>query len=257
MQNQTLLTILVAGAAGVLASAAVSLSLIPTEVEGSDLVASTPGELDGDASLVSREDMEEHLQSLRAENQMLANRIGELERARVWAENRREAVEPEALAESRTDEEMIKDGLAALTGTNGSLPPNIENGMRRAFEDFRDEERVESEQRWADARQKELDTRIERYAEELNLDSFQTEEMRTLLTDEQVRRGDLMTAAREDGTWETLREDVRTIRDETREGLALVLTPEQMDQYDQSSRGGRGRGDFGGGAGGGGGRRDR
>ena len=236
MQNQTLLTILVAGTAGVLASAAVSLSLIPSEAEGTDLVASIPGDLVGDASLVSREDMADQVQSLRAENQMLANRIGELEQARVWAESRREVVEPDSLADNRTNEEIIKDGVAALTNADGSLPPDIEEGMRRAFEDFREEEREESEQRWADARQKELEARVERYAKELNLDSFQTEEMRTLLNDENVRRGELMTAARETGGWETLREDVRAIRDETREGLALVLTPEQMKQYEQSSR---------------------
>jgi len=257
MQNQTLLTILVAGAAGVLASAAVSLSLMPSEAESSELVASMPSDLSGDASLVSREDMEEQLQRLRAENQMLANRIGELEQARVWAESRREAVESSSLAENRTDEQMIEDGLAALTAADGSLPPNIEESMRRAFADFREEEREEDEQRWADARQKQLEAQIERYAKELNLDSFQTEEMRTLLTDEQTRRGELMTAARETGAWETLREDVRAIRDETREGLSLVLTPEQMEQYEQSSRGGRGRGGDFGGAGGGGGRRNR
>ncbi len=236
MQNQALFTILVGGTTAIVVSAAAALFFSPTGEEPAELVASIPAERTVDPSSISRTEFEEELEKLRVDNQMLFARIVELEEARALSENRRAVVAQPSAEEDRANEDPV-DGLAALTAPDGTLAPVLEEGMRRAFEDFRNEEREESEQRWEEARQKELDARISRYTTQLNLDSYQAEEMRTILTDEQVRRGELMDAARETGSWDTLREDMRAVRTESREGLERVLTPEQLTQYDQSSRG--------------------
>ena len=240
MQNQALFTILVGGTAGILGSLATSLFVMPSQVETASPVASMPDVAVATGG-VSKDEMQHELDGLRATNNALSQRIAELEEARVWATDRRQVVEANR-ANAMTQEEQMKQAMASLTNPDGTMPPEVAEGVRRAFEDFRAEEREESAKRWEEARLAELAERIDRYTTDLGLDDYQSKELGALLTHEHERRGELMTDARENGTFTNLREEIRELQRETRDGLELVLTPDQMEKYNETSRGGRGRG---------------
>ncbi|MFT7664596.1 MAG: hypothetical protein ACI87A_002829 [Planctomycetota bacterium] len=241
MQNQALFTIFVGGAAGICGALATSLFVIPSEAETTSPVVSIP-EPTVVASGISKDELEHELDGLRATNNALSQRVEELEQARVWARDRRQVVEASQVAPSDTREDQMKKAMASLANPDGSMAPELAEGVRKAFENFREEEREESEQRREEARLAELAIRIERYTTDLGLDDYQSKELGALLTNEQERRDEMMTEARENGSFMNLRDEMRTLRDETRDGLELVLTPDQLEKYEDTSRGGRGGG---------------
>ena len=246
MQNQALFTILVGGIAGLLGSVATTLFILPGEAETTTAIVAIP-EASAEVVSVSRVELEEELDRLRVANNALEQRLSVLEKNRAGMSDRRRVVEASRTVPTATREEQLKEAMASLSNPDGSLAPELSQGVRQAFENFREEEQAEREQRWEEARLAELAARIEHYTTDLNLDEYQATELGALLTTEHERRDEILSSARENGTFMNLREDMRALNAETREGLKLVLTAEQLEQYDDTA-GGR----FGGGR-----RRDR
>lgn len=249
--NQLPLVALLCGAVSGAVSGAVTISMLGPSDGKSTVVDPTANQVDspGDFQGLARE--------LRDGQRELSDRIGMLESRPVSAA--REAVTMDV---DTTDEELLEEMrrmLASMKTPTETLDPDFVASVDVAMKQIREEEeRIRREERIARDEER-LEERLTSLNEKLGLDTFQSNELRNTLTDEMVRRNELMANA--DGDWGSMREGFGEIRDETREALESFLSEEQYDQYREESRGfgrgGGGGGDRGGDRGGnnGGGRR--
>ncbi len=258
MKNALLLSILAGGTAGLFGSAALwMLSSEPSTDSAGAALASAPST----GSLDPVRTLREELDRLVAENEMLSERLRRLEDRPVPTVSTREPVEAEPDPALVRLEDQMMQLLAAMSEPDAGIPSGLAEGFRDVYEDIQEEERAERDLRRQDAREMEMSARMDRYVAELGLDDFQTNEMRVILTNQEERRRTLFDEARETGGWMTMREDMRTIRDETEGELANVLSVDQLERYEEMDRGfgfgggPRRGGDDGGTEGGGGGRR--
>lgn len=165
-------------------------------------------------------------------------------------------LDPATLAQVERVAAALDSGMA-MNG-DAVLIDQVDEAVKR----LRDEERDEQRQRRADERVEQIDARLVELQGELGLDSYQVNEMRALFVDAGAKRDegrDLMRA----GEWEAGRELFDELRETTDMRLGEILSPVQLEGYDEtggiSPRGfggpGGGRGGRGGGGGGGGGGR--
>ena len=153
-------------------------------------------------------------------------------------------------AEDEAFEEQLRELAGAL--------PEIHATVSKALLDIREAEEREREEA---RRMRELERVEERVAElttQLGLGTGQARELRDVLIDTELRRGELRDELRAGGGgWGEARTQFETLRDESDARLKSVLTADQYAQYQEDDRS-RFRG-FGGGPGGpggdGGGRR--
>lgn len=235
--NQLPLVALLCGAVSGAVSGAVTISMLGSGNGESTVVDPTATQLD------SPSDFQGLARELREGQRELSDRIGMLESRPVAAV--REAVPMDV---DTTDEELLEEMrrmLASMKAPAEALDPNFIASVDVAMQQIREEEeRIRREERVARDAER-LEERLTSLNEKLGLDNFQANELRNALTDEMIRRNELMASA--DGDWGSMREGFGEIRDETREALESFLSEEQYDQYRQESRGfGRGGG-FGGG----------
>ena len=137
--------------------------------------------------------------------------------------------------------------------------PAFEETVLEVLEGREEAQRRERDERRAEQAKERMDRRMERYAEDLGLDAYQTQEMGRILSESEGKARAFFTELRESGNWD--REEMRTTMTEMREGtmdqLSSILSVDQLGQYEESSsrsmwgggRGGGGRNSRGGGGG--------
>lgn len=225
--------ILTAAVAGLIAgvSGAFLVQLVgPAPQSGTETNLVTPGtrpKADGETTDWSRQ-----IDRLAAENADLTARLAQLENARS-----RNPVP----ATGELEEVALGDDLAGLAAS-------LRTGQ--ATEDFQllvEDVIASIEEREAQKRAVEQDLRIqdmvevrlEGLTEKLGLSGYQVKEMRTVLFDQEKKRQEIFTAARQNDDFRSARDSFRTLRNETEETLGTILTPEQLEEYRSEDRGGR------------------
>ncbi|MEM1449871.1 MAG: hypothetical protein AAF957_01590 [Planctomycetota bacterium] len=210
------------------------------------------------------------IDGLRAENRALVERIDALE---LSSELAPVAVGGRTAATTeRSDiEDVVKEVLGSLDGTGTAAPtPAMQTAIESVLDMREERERLERDQKRAEAQERRMEDRLAKLQTELGLDQNQVNSMRTIFQDEDIRRDELRTKmreARDSGNMDF--GDVRQMwtdsRDATNQSIQGVLTPSQYEQYQETQQndrwGRRGGGDAGrdgggnnGGGGGGGGR---
>ncbi len=243
MKNPLLLSIVAGAVAGIASAFVTSLVLLDPAPRTTEPLALALAP----ASATESPDSEwkHELELLGAENRELAERLNALE-MRTVAEVAREAVVPTPDPAVARLEDELRELVASMTRADGQLPEVLATGVREVLTTIQEEERQEREARYAEAREAELSARLERYATELGLNAYQTNEMRALLTRERQRRDELFVEAREEANFLDLRDHMRDLRDRTKTELERVLTASQLEKYESIDRG---RSWFGGGTG--------
>jgi hypothetical protein len=144
------------------------------------------------------------------------------------------------------------DGLAFADMPTGQA---FEGQINAVIEQRENQQSMERDQDRAERRAEANDRRVERMAEELGLNSSQTEQFAKITGEASEKRNAFFSDMRENGWGSVDRDEIRsqmeTMRDEESSQLEGVLTPEQMTQYQESNS----RGMFGNTGGGGGGGR--
>ena len=142
------------------------------------------------------------------------------------------------------------DGLSFADMPTGQA---FEGQINAVIEQRENQQSMERDQDRAERRAEQLERRVERIAEELGLNSSQTEQFAKITGDASEKRNEFFSDMREGGWGSVDRDEIRsqmeTMRDEEISQLEGVLTPEQMTQYQESnnrgmfgSTGGGGRG---------------
>ena len=192
----------------------------------------------------------------------LKRTIDDLSQRVTWLEQERSALErlvQRLEGETSTQEalagepgESLSELVAALERPNGPLPEPLRLSVEQAVADLRTAEQEERERALAEARALRLDQRMNELVQELSLTSAQTGLLREHLETYEQRRNEAREAAMELGDFGSMRDAMRTLRDESRANLETILDGSQIERFEELDGGGFGRG-----GGGGGGRRDR
>ncbi len=248
MNMQSLITIgaaLVAGAAGGV------------------VVSGSSGGGDVPTTILDLHDLRAELEELQSQNREMQSRIDMLEMlpdvSSVAPAARTSVAEEESLAEK---ERMLDELLGRMSQADdgATVPPNLTDQVKQVYADIRREEEEAREKEREQRRKDAFDDRINRYAKELGLNAYQTNQMHETLTKEALAFETAREKIREAGDFSGMRDAMATIRTTTRDSLGTFLSHEQMQKYDEMSGGdraffrgfdGAGRGDRGGG------RRDR
>ncbi len=242
MKTQVVISILAGAAAGFVAAFVPSL-LSPAPARGeraSEIVPSSPaGQTYDDRRLLGDVD------DLRMLGEDLNLRLRALEESLALADTGRSAVAPQAV-----DSSSYGDDLNALAAAlrEGRTTENFQVLVASALDEIREQEENERNLKEHEQMLERLETRLVDLTEELGLTPYQVKEMRPLLLAQEEKRMELFNAMREGaGDFRNVREEMRTIRDEHVQAVANVLTPEQLEGYEDQGFRGFGRGDFGGG----------
>ncbi|MCB9898154.1 MAG: hypothetical protein H6825_09140 [Planctomycetes bacterium] len=157
------------------------------------------------------------------------------------------------------DEQMLELQQRVDALTSALNDASVESGggpfldtVASALETIRQRE---DEQREADRKalmEQRLDERLGELATEIGLDTWQQNEMKTLFTDTGARRDEIFAKARESGDFGGMRDAMQAIDAERGSKLASIMTPSQLEKYNEMGGiergffGGPGRGGFGG-----------
>ena len=152
-------------------------------------------------------------------------------------------------AETLAQVERVAAALDSGAGFGGDtvLIEQVDDAVQRLRDLEREERRLEREEERAEF----LDERLNELQVDLGLDSYQVGEMHTLFTDSGAKREEAMDLFR-NGDWMTGRDQLDALREETDTRLSEILTPTQLEGYEEA--GGLITGGFGRGGGGGRGR---
>jgi hypothetical protein len=229
--------VLVALVAGAAAAVATSLVIEPGSGAAPVERAAAPGQAhDGsDASALAAS-----IESLRTENAMLLQRLGELDERITLGLSAREAVaqsEPlraESALDSREMAESVAAMLEGLDGGSEPLPPAFVASVSQALGEIRAEEERQREIERKERQAERLEERLGKLQGELGLSSFQLSEMRGVLVLQDDKRDLLRTAARDGADRQATFEGYRTIQQETYTSLGAILSPEQLEGYKTS-----------------------
>ncbi|MBI4880467.1 MAG: hypothetical protein HY812_12530 [Planctomycetes bacterium] len=247
MKAQILVTILAALAAALGAGYA-----------GALLVGSSGASEEAAAGAGDLQTLSARVNEMETLNKRLEDRIAVLEDQPVVEAPARVASDPPA---EKTSEE-VKQLIESLKTPEAPLPENFRAEIGEVVQEIRDKEEQEREAEREKQRQERFEERLTRLAEELQLNPYQTEEMRKALTDAEKRFEALREEMEGVGRGE-MREKMTALREETETTLSRFLTPDQLQKYNETQGGwgrgfrgpggGPGGGGPGGGAGGGGG----
>lgn len=253
MKNVLLAAVLSGAIGGVAAGVATKMATSPdsTQTVAGQNTALTPTSAKGDTDLATR------FAALKRENDEMALRLAALESRGT---SRREEIADDGRDLGEL-EKQIADLAAALKNPTSAQSAGLRDMVAIALDEVQE---IESKERQLEREQRDIERiqeRMDEYAQKLGLDALQRTGMQAALIDESTRRNELFTAMR-DGTME--RDEMRTafnlIREDTQGTLGNLLTPMQLEDYNEMAgdRGGRFGGRGGGGnTGGGGGRGGR
>jgi hypothetical protein len=201
------------------------------------------------------------LDDLRMGDVALATRIDELEARLALVATRAPASLGGELDGRLSASEVSPERLASMLG-DGTNSPEFVATVGRALEEIRAQEEAEREAARQEMMRQRIEDRVARLQESLGLSNVQTRDMRTVLLDQESKRDELFASMRDgQGDPMSMRESMRTLRDETSTALQGILTADQYQTYRETERddfrggfgGDFGRGNRGGGGTGGGG----
>jgi hypothetical protein len=133
---------------------------------------------------------------------------------------------------------------AALVDPNAPLPAGLRETVSDVLTDIRADEERERREQAEEARRTLLEERLGVLAKDLGLAAYQTDELRTLATRQMERMSEVFEDSRSGGDFTTARDTMRALRDEAQADLARILTPEQLQRF-EDERMGRGLFGFG------------
>jgi len=189
---------------------------------------SAPTALEFDAE----ESVARQIGAIGEEIEALARRIDLLEQTPIMSAPSRVSAAPEASMVEELD--AVAQVQKAMMLPNGDPNPLMMPYVEQALQAIRDQEERERDERRHEQALERVEERITELTEKLGLDKFQADNMRTILTDQSIRRDDMMREARESGDFGTIRETMQTMRDEYHTQIAAVLSPAQFDQYKET-----------------------
>lgn len=244
--SQSLLPGALAGAvAGGLCFGILSLiSASPAVEPGPGLAAVAPG------PAAAELDVDEQLTALRAENQMLSGRLGELE-ARMSAGGslaaQRQVLGDESAVLAPEEVAVLKQLAGSMPDQTGTVPAGLYGSVAQVVSDLEDQEREERDARRREAELERFDERMTEMRAELGLDDGQADAMRGHYMQRMDSREQILNEARETGDFFSIRDSMRESQDLYDAALEGVMSPAQFASYQEqfSDRG------FGGGPGGG------
>jgi len=259
MQNTILLAILAGALAGVGGAFVSQTLLAPADAHRpvEESLGLEPGS-DVDAGALA-----EQVAVLRQKNDDLLMRLSALENR--MGSSLREEVPTESSEEVAALQRQVVQLAMALDNPASAESVSLRKAVGTALEDIRAAEEAEREKEREEREARRMDEQVVRLTEELGLDTSQAKDLRNLLDSEKLKRDELFATMR-DGTMnrEDMREAMGTLRDDWNTALAGILTPAQLQTYNDSNlgrtlnnfgrggdRGGRAGGGFGGFGGGG------
>ena len=244
MNQGPLLTVVIAGIVGAASAAGTAVLLAPSTSERAQVAAANP--------IGPKKSYDEALGELRRQNDELLMRIAALESRPDAAPAVRAPVGDDGFKDE------VRNWMASFEDESGQVPEAFVASVGDALDQIREQERLERQQEMADAQAQRLEERLNQLREELGLSQYQVDEMRTVLTEQDLKRAELFAGGWENVDRGAMRETMQTMREETDKALATILTPDQLEGYERSERQNRGGfGGFGGGRRGGGGGGDR
>lgn len=181
------------------------------------------------------------LRALEDEHARLVQRVRELELTALVLDHERapshELVEPIVEVEAPRAPEAAPAQVAQQTAER-LLDEELSTRVGEVIAQMRAQEEEQREQAREEARQNLLDEQIAKLTEELGLSYYQAEEMRRILTAQSSQFRAVLEDAREKGTWGSMRDDLRGLRESTESELAALLSPSQLEGYQGSEWGG-------------------
>lgn len=259
--KQAILAAVLAGLVAGMVGAGVVGGLMATKSEGAkgDEVASLDPVAD-----TGLDALQTKVAKLERENAELRDRVDSLELRPVAAH--RDPAPLSAAGLSPEDAEEERALLATLDDPAAPIPPALREAFEQTYRDIREQEAQERQREREQREAERISDRVKELAPELGLDQFQVGKMTDVLVNESVERNRMFSEMREGGgDFGDARQMMRDLRQQTTDALAQILTPMQLEQYQeqQNDRWGGFGGPGGGGRGGdnnnddGGGRRGR
>lgn len=226
MNANPLVVVLVGALAGAVAGAVSATLLRPT---------------DGAPRIVAEEGLqvaalERSLDELTRENARLGERLRMLEDRPAIAAPAREAVVA-ARPEAVELEEELQTLAAALRDPRGDMPENFRQSVDSALRSIREEEERAREEERRERYEQRLDERLAELSVELGLTQYQSGQLRTVMLDINDKRDALMSSAREEGDWMSVRDGMRDLRSQSEASLRQVLDIRQYEQFMNGSGG--------------------
>ncbi|MFT4541523.1 MAG: hypothetical protein ACI835_003984 [Planctomycetota bacterium] len=136
-------------------------------------------------------------------------------------------------AETVEAEAEIKTFLAALKSSGDELPDQLKTSVQVALEKLEEDRRLEREEERRIEREERLDKRVSEMRDELGLDATQEQGVRDIFAAESQRWIELKAG---DDRGKMNRDEARQVKDDTRDAVQALLTPQQLETW-QSSRG--------------------
>lgn len=198
-------------------------------------VPTSTGAIAPAAAQVTPEQLSQVLESI----DHLSKRIGTLEL--MPASTRREVASEPGLT---LPIEELEQAIAAVLTKQAGGTSGVQNIVAESLGQIRAQEEVDRDIARDQRRVDQLQKRVDDLTEKLALYPDQASKMLGIFTDENAKRDELRDAMR-NGTGDM--DSWRTLRDDTKTAIGEVLTPEQLDQYNESNQGFGGFGGFGGG----------
>ena len=234
MNVQLIVCVVAALAAGVLGAVVVSPGDAPASGASADVV-----------------ELRAQLEDLSRANEELMNRLETLEgRPPVVA------MPTDAVADAAPMRE-VEATPASAPRESGVSAASFQAQVNEALKAIRAQEERERDEEREKRRQERFDEALQKMAEALNLNAYQTGELRAAIERQSERMETARDAMRDSGDWDGMRTAMGEIRDQLTQELGNFMTQEQVDKFGENSRslmrgiGGFDRGGRGGGGGGG------
>jgi hypothetical protein len=174
--------------------------------------------------------LERRLDALGQANRDLAERLRMLEDRPVIAPPVREVVVA-APAPEEVEREQEREALAAVRDPGGAPPENFRQSVDDALRSLREQEQREREAQRRERYEQRLDEQLAELSLELGLTQYQSGELRKVMLDINGRRDAIVNAARDQGDWVSVRDQMRELRTQTETALGQVLNPNQYEQF--------------------------
>lgn len=196
--------------------------------------------------------LQDEVLALRAERDALRDRMDALDMRLTQLEARPAAGSASAREAVATDDTTdrvaaLEELVAALQDPDAASSPAFEALVFDAIDAKQELDRQARDERRRQQEEDRLAERLRELEQELGLSPQQSTDMGAVLANESARRDELRDLMRSGDAVDrdTMFESFRTLRDETREKIAGILAPDQLERYDelQSDR----RGPWGGG----------
>ena len=225
MNQAPLLTVVIAGVVGAASAAGTALFLSPETSDRALAAAASPTS--------KQNDYDKEIGELQRQNDDLLLRIAALEGRPAAAAPVRAPIGDDGF------EEEVRDWMASLENKNDQVPEAFVASVGDALDQIRDQEREERLQTMAEEQAERLEERLTELQVELGLSQYQIDELRPVLTAQNLRRAELFSGGWENIDRGSIRENMQAIREETDKALGTILTGEQLEGYNKSERGDR------------------